>query len=432
MSAPSRIRRILVRFVVVCVSLLVSLVLVEMVLRVTFPRYQYAAESALDFDSLLIWSRKPDTAVDRQHPDNGTTYQVHYNNLALRQGRDISEEELQKNRLVSIFGDSFTENVRMKGQYVFSEVLDFLENRSGEQLGSGTTVLNYGVDGYGTDQCYLRYSSLQKAANPDYVFYVFCKNDVRNIYENGLLRADETGLQIDDKGEPRTFKRKRPGWFKRFLSELYLTYFLRESMASIAGEGADEGADEPEEPPPQMTRRDRAKDRKARVHDARADEIQRNIVAGDFDAIQEFLDVFLAILEVWRDEVEERGGKFCIVLLPTRSEAVDGFLKERGYEVLNLEAELREMVPGFQWRDIQFKNDLHWNERGNMLAAVAIHNYLRRAAGKPELGMVEAAQALAPYYGALGLGFDGAPVPEPADESLRDAIRARYLELDSK
>ena len=49
-----------------------------------------------------------------------------------------------------------------------------------------------------------------------------------------------------------------------------------------------------------------------------------------------------------------------------------------------------------------FKNDSHWNEAGNQLAAVCLYRFLEREMGLPRLAEDELREALYRYYSAFG------------------------------
>ena len=53
------------------------------------------------------------------HPDTGVRHAVIHNNLALRQHRDFSEDDLVGAINVGVFGDSYTENLRLPSPYSF-------------------------------------------------------------------------------------------------------------------------------------------------------------------------------------------------------------------------------------------------------------------------------------------------------------------------
>ncbi|MEM7393651.1 MAG: sulfatase, partial [Verrucomicrobiota bacterium] len=121
----------------------------EIGLRLFYPRYRFAAESGFSRDAMRIMARQPDRRVRRAHPDTGERHWVMHNNLALRQHRNMTPEEIDGGVNLGFFGDSFTENVRLDAPYSFQESLDFLLNETGDS--TRYNVLNLGVDGYGTD-----------------------------------------------------------------------------------------------------------------------------------------------------------------------------------------------------------------------------------------------------------------------------------------
>ena len=78
----------------------------------------------------------------------------------------------------------------MESQYSFTEPLDYLLNRTEKNY----EVMNFGTDGYGTDQVYLQYMQEGTKLNLDYVFYIYSNNDLRNIRENSLIDISKKGL----------------------------------------------------------------------------------------------------------------------------------------------------------------------------------------------------------------------------------------------
>jgi len=154
-------------------SLAVGFALIEGSLRIFYPKYQYGADSSFEKDSARIWTNKANFLYVRKHPDSGLLHTVYYNNLALRQHRNFSEQDIKSAINLAFFGDSFTENLRIAAQYSLTEPLDYLLNKQAHRF----NVRNLGVDGCGTDQEYLKYRDFVYSGNLDYVFYVFCEND---------------------------------------------------------------------------------------------------------------------------------------------------------------------------------------------------------------------------------------------------------------
>ena len=85
--------------------------------------------------------------------------------------------------------------------------------------------MNFGTDGYGTDQIYLQYLKEGVPLGLDYVFYMCFSNDLSDIMVNNLLRLDRDG------NIRASQYRERP--FINFINKFYLTYFLLEHNANL-------------------------------------------------------------------------------------------------------------------------------------------------------------------------------------------------------
>lgn len=120
------------------------------------------------------------------HSDTRLPHFLHHNNLTLRQHRNFSEADFTAATNISFFGDSFVENVRTAVQYSFTEPLDYLLNHGHTRF----NVLNFGVDGYGPGQSFLRYEDFRYAKELDHVFFVCSRNDLIDIYTTELFHLD--------------------------------------------------------------------------------------------------------------------------------------------------------------------------------------------------------------------------------------------------
>ena len=160
------------------VSCAVGLALCEASLRLFYPKYRDLAEALFRSDTMRIWARTPDSRDWRFHPDTPMPHSLYHNNHALRQHRDFSAAGLAAATNIGFFGDSFTENSRMAAQYSFTEPLDYLLNQRGGRF----NVLNFGVSGYGPGQSLLHYEHFRSTEDLDHVLYVYCENDLLNIY----------------------------------------------------------------------------------------------------------------------------------------------------------------------------------------------------------------------------------------------------------
>jgi hypothetical protein len=166
-----------------------------------------------------------------------------------------------------------------------------------------------------------------------------------------------------------------------------------------------------------------------------AQEIQQNFLAErDAEELSEVVDVFVLLLEDWRREVEANGSRFAIVLLPTGREELFKAIIPESFEVISLLDLIRESREGFEWSDIQFKNDGHWAEEGNMLAAMHLYRHLERIEDLPSLSDTALNESLQAYYSAFENWWrpDGSAPVAAALEDEFAGIRKKYLasELD--
>ena len=399
----------------------VSLALAEAALRIAAPRYAYAADARHRGDSVRIWSREPLRAYTREHPDTGRSHTVLHNNLALRQHRDIAEQAAPGELRVGLFGDSFTDNLKVPVAYSLSEVLDFLLN----QHGPAVTVLNFGLAGYGTGQSYLRYRDSPAARDLDEVVYVFCANDVRNVYETALFSLQETGELVQNAPPPGNA-------LIAMLSRLYLTYLVVDARNRLVGLAA---GDAPESPRAfdETRREERAAARATRTKDDVAGRIHVGLYRGEASAaLETYTNLVSALVARWREEANAEGAGFQVVLLPRRVEHDQAALFE--------DSRVTDLYPAFEnyrlpegfWR---FENDGHWNEIGNQFAAVHLYRVLAPSLGLVPMTDAEIRRALGRYYTALETGeartSDRWRDPARADPAAEAALRARYLGLES-
>ena len=119
-------------------------------------------------NSRAIWDRPPNETQLQKHPDLDFDVEIVFNDFQVRNHRGVSGDSLgsYQGRLIGVFGDSFTENRRISDEFTFTSLLD-------EILKPGYLVLNFGIDGYGLDQSYLKYLAFRERDRFDHVFYVF-------------------------------------------------------------------------------------------------------------------------------------------------------------------------------------------------------------------------------------------------------------------
>ena len=363
------------RFCLVVVSVLLAALLCEAGLRLLFPKYRDVAQGhALQPDDLRIYASIPNTRDWRVNPATKRRHPFHMNNLGLRQHRNFSDADILSATTVGVFGDSFVRGSYLDAPYIFTEPLDYLLNLDGN---GNFTVLNFGMGGYGPAQSYFTYRSFYAREALDYVLFVYYGgDDLHQLARQGLL-------DLDDDGRLRQREARGSTWWVPFASKLHLTYLALDATGRLA---------------PYVS--------------GLAAELRANHDAGGAggaspdDLFDHGLKVFGQLVRRWRDEVEESGGRFLVVLLPTQPDypRVRPLLDEAGVGAIDLNACYASRDEGHRERDWQespyrLRNDGHWNERGNRLAAACLNERLRREAGLPALEA--AGDALGEYYAAF-------------------------------
>ena len=400
-----KIARALANMALLLASCLAVLLLCEAGLRLFHPKYAYLAEAPFIRDPNLLRIRIPSHRGSVSHPDTGSPHLFFHNNLGLRQHRDFSAADLESSVNIGFFGDSFTENVRMKAQHSFTEPLDYLLNIERRKRGR-VNVLNFGVDGYGASQSLLRYELLDFREALDHVFYVFSQNDLREDLASGLFHLNDAGQLVRGEAAPS-------GRFA-LLSKLHLPYLLMDAGGQLSVHLQEIEAKANRLWPEYVQRREVYKKRQALPMSA-------------------FL-LFQQILRRWKEAAENNGASFHLVLPPRKrwaSPKVAAIAKEEGVETVNLRDCFGERDPAhlqtlWHLSPYRFKQDWHWNEAGNRLAAICLHRFLQGALQLPSLSEEEVEQALSRYYSAFeASAADGQPASPQAA-----AIRRKYAALE--
>ena len=378
-------------------SLLLASLLCEAALRLLFPKYRHVAEGQLQADDMRIYAPLPNTRDWHAHPDTRRGHPFHTNNLGLGQHRNFTDADILSATTVGVFGDSFVRFGSLDAPHAFTEPLDYLLNLDGD-----FTVLNFGVGGYGPAQSYFHYQAFPHREALDYVLFAYYGgNDLIELVRHGLFG-------LDDDGRLQASEMRGAAWWVPFAAKLHLTYLALDA----AGRFALYTASLAEE------LRDR---HRLRTRDFPDDVLDRGLA------------VFEQLIRRWRAEVEENGGRFFVVLLPTQPDfpKVRPLLERAGVGVIDLNAcyeshDDAHRRRGWEESPYRFENDFHWNELGNRLAAACLDERLRREAGLPALAEAVRDAALAEYYAAFEPSV-GAAQQEGTDRPTdRDAIRRKY------
>jgi len=387
------------------VSIFISLLILEIGLRLFFPRYQSAARFYQMPYGVYPRHRPSSLEID-YHPDTGIKHPVVYNNLGLRQSWNIYPESDKGRLRIGVFGDSFVENRQLSIEYGFVNVLDYLLNSNENKF----EVINFGNSGYGTDDSYLNFLQYPIAKDLSFSFYVFCNNDIGDIYQHHLISIDKNGDLIFIRHQQDN------SLWKKCVSKLYLTYFLLDvkirfinwykNVLMMCGMNVDF-----------------------------RHSVGRIYFESDFydmhfnDEIDHVIRIYRAILQKWSKQSAARHSPLTVVLLPFHLDTKLEFLTPNNIDRLNLYALLKRTYPDTP--RIRFYHDGHWNETGNMIAAIFLYRYLEAKFDLPHRDDHWVKQRLFEYYSA----FDKEWFPDfnveeiPLSEVKEEAIRSKYRSL---
>ena len=419
-ALKTRVAGLLANLALLLASCLAGLLLCEAGLRLFYPKYAHLADTPRILDPNLLWTRIPGNRGFSRHPDPGMRPVLFFhNNLGLRQHRDFSASDIENSVNIGFFGDSFTENRRVKAPFSFTEPLDYLLNIGAEGAGQGSVnVLNFGTGGYGTSQSLLRYEMLDFREALDHVLYLYYANDLRDDLERGLFRLDDAG---------RLARWEAPAARFTLLSKLHLPYLVLDAGGRLSAH-----LDELEADLGRQTRkiyRMHLGTYRLRHYDTHGPP-------------KRTFSLFRQLLRRWKETAESNGASFRLVWLPMEhydAPGVAAIVEQEGIETVNLRDCFGERDPAHLHRPwelspYRFERDQHWNEAGNRLAAICLHRVLEDALGLSQLPEETVTLALRRYYSAFEVAPGGgaqrdaprmktAPRPPPPREGHPQKIR---------
>ncbi len=140
-----------------------------------------ATGSYLVHDSLLGWTiAATRTSVDSMYFSSAEGLR------SIRSGEQLGSTSAKQR--IALVGDSFTFGLEVSYEDTWGAVLQ-------NELGPDVQVLNFGVNGYGVDQAYLRYARDVRSWKPDIVIFGIIDHDlVRTLSVYSFLLFPESGL----------------------------------------------------------------------------------------------------------------------------------------------------------------------------------------------------------------------------------------------
>ncbi len=402
-----KVKLILLNLSLLLCAILCGLLIFEGFIRILKPELRDIVDAQFQSHAYRIHANPRNAAYTRMHPDTRGRHAVIYNSLGIRQHREFSPRNVSKKFRIGFIGDSYTENVRMEAPYSFSEPLDYLLN----QAGVPAEVLNFGTDGYGTDQVYLQYLDEIADIDLDMVIYMYCFNDIKDILVNRLF-------DVSADGELQYLPRHKNEVFIKMIRRFYLTYFLMGVFSQYSD------LSQSYDPKTIVTKKQK------REKYGYALDID---IAKPSKKIQPALIIFRKLISRLRDETRRRHQDFVVMIVPKEAEKA----QEIKRVLQELDIKTIDPISFFQaqpqeQREFYFRNDPHWNEEGNKIAAVYLFKYLAEQLKLTPAGEEFIRKNLFDYYSAFTPTHVSTSWTQPgaADNAKKEKIRNKYLEIE--
>ena len=393
-----KLANILVNFMIALAAVIAALLLLELAARFLPTPFDGSSNVADTYSDQTGWRGKPfyTTTV-------ATGDYVH--DLALNSAgmHDIEHNPTKPDVIYRILmlGDSFVQAVQVREEETAHQVLADLLNSQADS--SKFEVISAGVGGWGTAQQLLYYRREGRTYQPDLVLLMFfLGNDVkdnlpgRGVTVDGLNHYTPyfvlNGNQLDPEpwyyapGLAPTLGQAPPGWkvWNNLLGRLYQSSRLYAQIEPLVA----------------------AEPIKASMLD---------FYLGQNDDFDYILALTFALVKQLRDEVEQDGAEFAVVLIspaellefyqlspagreeiyqrlpgmrraeeidPPNQQLVQRF-SQAGIDVLDLYAPFAERMAHSD-EPLYFEGDKHWTVAGNRLAGETIYRWLHSRQAQPE------------------------------------------------
>ncbi len=370
-SATEKKSSLWTNLLLLLVVLAVCIAAAEVILRIAWSGYTPGSGKApiMAYDDTLGWIGKPN--YEGPLTEGGLVVPCRMNDWGFRDEQPSPPGETPGKIRVMFLGDSYVMGTGVEEDDRVSEVL--------AQLDTGLVCFNFGIFGYSTDQELLVLKRFGTRVKPDVVLLFFCANDL--IYNDSDLghrvpkphyRVAEDGSLI--LGNVPVPKAPEPNpvleWLRERTALGQITYRVIQQLG-YSGKAKN--------------RRTTARVEKKGFVDERSN-LDSLLL---FQPSQGIGDLTYFLLREVRDTAEELGADLILVAVPsnrhwteTRKETPDQMRR-----VLDWSRELNistlDLFPVFYedyhttGENLYLPDKMHWNARGNRIAAEALDKYLQ-------------------------------------------------------
>lgn len=313
LEAPKKTRFLFLKISFIFLSLVLSLVLVEVMLRIFTPEPENLAK--LKSSDLFLYENKPNASFHNKSSEYDV--QVHLNSSGFRDDEFATSKDPNVLR-IAVLGDSQEEALQMELPDTWQKVM---ARRLTQLSGKKVETYNFGVSGYGTDQEWLTLREKVWQYKPDMVILAFSPNDVGDTFKNKLVRLENGKLHVVTPEE-----RAGGNFLGKFLQKTYIY-----NLVVRAASGSESGKILVDK----VRRRILGfpKEERFFLSDAQLQEGPFEVMASKFEApseVSQTWDVIRALISDMKVQSEDHGAKFMVVVsIPRAQVEPDSWVKLR-------------------------------------------------------------------------------------------------------
>ena len=329
-------------------SITISLIIIEFFLY-NIGKYKNLTENNL-VPSPAIYERSFSSIQVYEHPDLKYKVISKFDKDGVKNFDQTTTSD--KKNIIALFGDSFTENVAIDKNFEYSLLLS---NHI-----SGYQVVNYGVGGYSADQVFIRFL---KYKNHDikHVFYLFYPND---IYFKTKSKFFDDGSYIISKPDINLFF-KMVGKLNLTYLAIDIYYYLKSKLKKSYTLTNIENYN--------SILSDKLYQKFYNTSEIRCDYFNNYFNTSSYDFnLDDCSKNFLNLLSIFKTEVEKINARFYVLVFPGNKN-LDFFnnIVNQKKDYFNYYFLDKNLIGGsvINNKKINFKNDAHWNEYGNLYFA---------------------------------------------------------------
>lgn len=341
-------------FCLIFSSIIFSLILIEFYLIFT-NSYTHLVKNNL-IPANTIWTNQENSQIIYSHPDMNYPVKSNYGKSGVKANFLIDINSSYH----GFFGDSVTDNRRIEYDWNFTSLYNEIKSKK-------NIALNFGVDGFGLDQSFIRYQNVKNDFNFSKIFYVFHYNDFANILQTKLFELKDNDQLVQIKHQ-LNFK----NYFFRLLGKLRLTYLLMSSYQQIQGKNSNIYY---------------LKDRfiqefvneeisfynswKSRFFKIDANFLIKDLFSSSpSEETIETKKVFNLILDLWAADAKLNNIEFYIILLP------EEIHNKTFKKIINNENNYNIIYFNNRFPNLKYNlSEGHWNEIGNLSGALDLADY---------------------------------------------------------